>query len=456
MLLGQAEATCADRLSHLNFLFDSTGQGLLVADPDLTVIAANERSDFLLRGLDATSPIGRTLPEVLEHTGHGAEIVAHARNDRPVGPLRLVMPAGVQEVRGASVPGLGFLLVFKDVSDRAAEDEAELKHGSLVREILEYSPIGVNIVGPDGLRLYANRKLRDMLGFGLEEFAATHVSVHYADPSARERLLQEMREEGAVENFESELLRKDGRPLSVLISCRPFRYAGKECVLGWIFEITDRVELERQQLRSREELEIQILELRDREVRMSEQASELETLAVRLAESERKMAELANYDMLTGLPTSRLCQERMKLAMAYAKRNQTLTSVFYVDLDGFKDVNDTFGHDAGDAVLREAAERMKKCFREVDTVARIGGDEFLIVLSGLGFRDAVAPLAERLLNCFSEPFSFPEGRAEIGASIGVAFYNGASDTPETLIKRADKAMYAAKKAGKDRYVIGED
>lgn len=455
MLLDKIEAEAAKSVPLLESILNAVGQGMLVVDRQLQVIALNVKMETLLDLGESGSLLGRPLAEAIADIETLPDIRKAVDSGADIGPERLAVGATVQDIRGTAVPGVGYLITFSDVTEVVRAEQAASDNERRLREILDHSPVGVNIIGSDGRRRYSNRKIMEMCGRSAEELAETHAGAHYADPTLRDRLLEKMWQKGAVENEEVEFVRKDGTPFWVLLTCRPFNYDGEECILSWLYEITDRIDLERNQIRSREELEIQILELRDREDRMAQQAAELESLAIRLSESERKMAELANFDSLTGLPTSRLCQDRMQLAMAYARRDQTLTAVFYVDLDGFKAVNDTFGHDSGDLVLKEVAQRMTRCFREVDTVARIGGDEFLVVLWGLGFRDAVTPLAERLLGCFEEEFVFPEGSAKIGASIGIAFFNGATDTPDSLIKRADRAMYAAKKSGKNQFAISE-
>jgi len=452
----QIEAGAVTSVPLLEHVLDALGQGMMVIDRQHRVAAANGKISELFGRIGAPPLVGRPLDAVVSSVGSCRALREPALAGRRFGPERLAIGDTVQEVRGSDIPDVGYLIAFNDVTEHVRVEQAARKHEERVREILDHSPVGVNIVTTDGRRLYANRKIQEMFGYSAEELGRICAGTHYSDPATRDRILAQMKRQGAVENEEAEFVRKDGTPFWVLLSCRPFVYDGEECILSWLYEITDRIQLERKQIRSREELELQVLELRDREERMAQQAAELEKLAFRLTESEQRMAELANFDSLTGLPTSRLCLDRLELAMNYARREQTITAVFYVDLDGFKAVNDTYGHDAGDQVLKEVAQRMGRCFREVDTVARIGGDEFLVVLWGLGFRDAVVPLAERLLGCFEEEFVFPEGRARVGASIGIAFYNGASDTPDTLIKRADKAMYVAKKNGKNQYAIAED
>ncbi|WP_193171052.1 diguanylate cyclase domain-containing protein [Nisaea nitritireducens] len=451
----------ASNIALTETILTSIDQAMLLFDAQHEVRAANSHFRNLFGPLLNGSPVGQPIRVILDaidgpgggNTGWSASVTRAAANGDAVECQRIAAGDIVCEMRGLALQQTGYLLTFKDISEQARSEDVLVDEERYIHQILDDSPIGVNIVGPDGRRRYCNRKMHEMLGLSDSEFQNTHAGEHYAEPALRERIIERMRETGAVENEEAELVRSDGGHFWALVSCRPFSYHGEECVLGWVYEITDRMELERSQIRSREELEMQVLELRDREERMARQTAELETLATRLAESERKMAELANHDSLTGLPTLRLCHDRLQQAMAQAQRSQTLMAVFYVDLDGFKPVNDTYGHDAGDQVLKEAANRMRGCFREVDTVSRIGGDEFLVLLTGLGFRDVVVPLAERLLNSFSDEFSFEEGGTNIGASVGIAFFNGASDTSETLIKRADKAMYDAKKNGKNRYAL---
>jgi diguanylate cyclase (GGDEF)-like protein/PAS domain S-box-containing protein len=172
--------------------------------------------------------------------------------------------------------------------------------------------------------------------------------------------------------------------------------------------------------------------------------------------SEEQLRHMANHDVLTGLPTRRLCKENLSMAIAVARRNNTKTAVLFIDLDGFKSVNDTFGHDAGDVLLTEVAKRLSCCVREVDTVARIGGDEFMIVLTGINNRENVALVAQKIIDTLDQSFTLNSNTATIGASIGIALYPDHEQEPEALIKRADEMMYAVKSSGKNNYWFCED
>jgi len=169
-------------------------------------------------------------------------------------------------------------------------------------------------------------------------------------------------------------------------------------------------------------------------------------------EAEEKIRHLAHYDGLTGLPNRELFYDRLGQTIAYARRDQHAVGLLYLDLDGFKAVNDAFGHDAGDDLLKAIAERMRWCLRESDTIARVGGDEFVVILPKDPRREDCVVVAEKLLEVFSTPFLLDRAQREavVRASIGVAAFPSDAEDTETLIKAADSAMYYAKQAG-NRY-----
>jgi diguanylate cyclase (GGDEF)-like protein len=170
--------------------------------------------------------------------------------------------------------------------------------------------------------------------------------------------------------------------------------------------------------------------------------------------SERLSRDLefsATHDHLTGLPNLGLGRDRLEQAIASSRRSMTKTAVLFVDLDGFKAVNDSQGHDAGDLVLVEAARRMSEAVRESDTVARIGGDEFIVVLSGLGGTDMATQAAERIVASLQRPIHVKGREAVIGSSIGIALFPDDGDDAEALLKCSDTAMYGVKRAGKNGF-----
>jgi diguanylate cyclase (GGDEF)-like protein len=158
-----------------------------------------------------------------------------------------------------------------------------------------------------------------------------------------------------------------------------------------------------------------------------------------------QLSHRAQHDGLTGLPNRALLYERLEAEIAAAERCQGLLGVLYIDLDGFKQINDTHGHDAGDAVLREAAIRMTHTVRRGDTVARIGGDEFVVLLPLLSRREDAVQIADKILAALREPMSADRQRLTVGASAGIAIWPLDGDQPDALLRFADAKMYGAKR-----------
>lgn len=170
--------------------------------------------------------------------------------------------------------------------------------------------------------------------------------------------------------------------------------------------------------------------------------------------SERKAAEmrvqhLAHHDLLTDLPNRTLFTDRLQQALAKAKRDKTRLALMYLDFDNFKPVNDTFGHAVGDLLLKDAARRMRHCVRESDTVARIGGDEFVVLLPSVESEQDALAVAEKLRQALDQPFELAGHAMHISASIGVAVYPEHGDDEDDLSKNADAAMYLAKQHGRN-------
>lgn len=180
---------------------------------------------------------------------------------------------------------------------------------------------------------------------------------------------------------------------------------------------------------------------------------EVRLLYQQLAETNRALEFMSLHDILTGLPNRRLLMDRLASALARAKRNTGRMALLYLDLDGFKQINDRLGHDAGDTLLRLVAARLAATVRQADTVARLGGDEFVIVLSEIGHLNAVEKLLSKLLETVSQPYLIDEQQVTITASIGVSLYPLHGADKDALMKHADAAMYVAKNAGKNYYSI---
>ncbi len=168
-------------------------------------------------------------------------------------------------------------------------------------------------------------------------------------------------------------------------------------------------------------------------------------------EAQRKILNLAHYDPVTGLPNRVLALDRLEQLLKGARRYQEHVAVLFLDLDHFKKVNDTLGHEAGDELLRLAAERLLTQVREQDTVARFGGDEFLVLFGGLHEPAEVQPLTEKVLNCFRQPFHLRDRELLLTASIGLALAPSDGDVAQELLRNADMAMYESKARGRNTY-----
>ena len=168
-------------------------------------------------------------------------------------------------------------------------------------------------------------------------------------------------------------------------------------------------------------------------------------------QAEEQIRHLATHDLLTDLPSMRLAMDRLTSALNMAHRYKKSAAVMFIDLDGFKSVNDTLGHDAGDYVLKQVAQRMLACVRETDTVARVGGDEFLIIATEIISADNAAQIAQKVIQTVSQPIFINGEQAVVGTSIGIALFPDHSEDMDRLIKLADEAMYKVKNDGKNGY-----
>ena len=168
-----------------------------------------------------------------------------------------------------------------------------------------------------------------------------------------------------------------------------------------------------------------------------------------------RIAHLALHDPLTGLPQWRLAQDRFAVALAQARRSRSRIAVLFLDLDGFKSVNDSFGHDAGDHVLRTTAARLSERVRAEDTVARISGDEFVVILAGVVTPALIAARAREIIASVSQPVIHAGQSLTVGISIGIAMFPDDAEDLDTLKQLADQAMYRVKRAGKNGFAFAE-
>jgi diguanylate cyclase (GGDEF)-like protein len=176
-------------------------------------------------------------------------------------------------------------------------------------------------------------------------------------------------------------------------------------------------------------------------------SNSLTALLTRQRQNERRFRTLALLDPLTGLPNRTLFRDRLRQAVVLSRRTKRSAALLILDLDRFKDVNDTLGHPTGDRLLGEAARRLRGCLRETDTVARLGGDEFAVILSELQRETDAAILAQKAVAQLARPFHFDGQDVHVGASVGIAICNAGATDPDQLLRQADLALYSAKALG---------
>jgi len=299
-----------------------------------------------------------------------------------------------------------------DITERLQADRALQHQEALLRGLFELSPVGIALNDFEtGRFLDANAALLGALGYSKEELSArsyfdvTPGHYHPLEVPQRRRLLTQ----GHYGPFEKEYVRRDGSRYPVLLNG------------------------------------ILVKDLDGRPLIWSI----IEDISERKAETAR-MLHSAQHDPLTGLANRRLFQDRLAQALERARRGRGVGAVAMLDLDHFKPVNDRLGHRAGDAILIEAASRLAACTRKTDTVARFGGDEFIVLLDAIAAVADAAAIADKMQAELSRPFALPGQAVELGVSIGISLFPADSDDLGELLHMADIAMYAAKRTGRRR------
>ena len=199
-----------------------------------------------------------------------------------------------------------------------------------------------------------------------------------------------------------------------------------------------------------------ITERKRMEEELKRTAAELVQSNAELQLSADRMSYLANHDTLTGLPNRKLFQERLEQAIDWASDNAQQVALLFLDLDGFKQINDSFGHSTGDLLLKAVSRRLTGCLRGSDTVSRLGGDEFTVILPAIPTAQDAVRVADKILSTLSKPFEIQDRMIDVTISIGVSLYPHLAENAEALLKSADAAMYQAKQRGKNRHQFASD
>lgn len=245
-------------------------------------------------------------------------------------------------------------------------------------------------------------------------------------------------------------LRKDGSTVPISLGVTEFIHNGKRVFIGMINDITQRKAAEDALQQTLSELEDRVEE-RTRD--LSQTNRQLEKVIEEKTAAQEQLTYLANYDELTTLPNRTLFFERMSMRITQCKRYECSFALLYLDLDGFKSVNDELGHQTGDELLKQVAMRMRNCLREADDIARIGGDEFTVMINYTAKeKEQVDTVAKKIIEAVSTPYEIDGNTIHIGTSIGISIYPDDTSDRTELLKFADESMYIIKGSGKNNFL----
>ena len=310
---------------------------------------------------------------------------------------------------------VGAVVIFSDITERKRLEETLKASEERLKLLFEFAPDAYYLSDNKGTFIDGNKAAEEMTGYKREEligknFLKLKILPAGQIPKAAKLLAKNLMGQHTGPD-EFTLHRKDGKQIVVDINTFPVKIAGQNLVLGIAHDVTRR------------------------------------------KRKAQQLTFVATHDPLTGLPNRVMFSDRLTMALAQAKRNEQKLAVMILDLDRFKNINDTLGHGAGDQLLKGVGDRLVGLLRKSDTVARLGGDEFMVLLPQIGRTDDATKTAQKILKGFQKPFSIDNNELSITTSIGIAIYPEGGEDVDTLIKNADTAMYRAKEQGRNSYQI---
>jgi diguanylate cyclase (GGDEF)-like protein/PAS domain S-box-containing protein len=423
--------------ARLHSFFDATPDALLISDEQSMITLTNQQVEHLL-GYSADELIGQSIeilvPDrsrashpglramfaaspVARRMGQGLSVSARRKDGSEVA-------VEVSLSRIETGQGLFFACCLRDITERKkaqqALNESEVRYHSALSALSE----GVIIQGEKGEIIDANYSATSILGLSIDQLkGCTSIDSRW----------QAVHEDGSPwpgETHPAMVTLETGRAISNVIMgiSRP------DGSLAWI------------------SINSAPILAPDMEMPHAVVTSFVDITHAKM--SEAKINELAFFDQLTGLPNRTLLLDRLKQAMTIGSRSGNFGALLFIDLDNFKELNDTLGHEVGDLLLKQVAQRLKLCVREGDTVARLGGDEFVVILGNLGMEEDNAAAgtetaAEKILATLNQIYRFGGSAHHSTASIGATLFNGHPVSIDTLMKQADLTMYKAKEAGRN-------
>ncbi|MBI3607070.1 MAG: MEKHLA domain-containing protein [Nitrospirae bacterium] len=411
-------------------IVDAASDAILSVDEHRKIVVFNQQAEGMF-GYAAREVIGQPLEMLLPSRfrgGHRAVVEGFQRqnadrqnmSDRPIllglrkngeeFPVEITISKLVSDGKPLMTA------IVRDVSERQRAERELRESKEALQDFLDNATDLVQNVGADGRFVYVNRAWLRTLGYTPEEVEGLTVFdiIHPESRAHCQDLFQRVIAGESIKNFETVFVAKDGRRIPVEGNADSRSHEGAVFTRAIFRDMTER----------------------------------------KLA--EERLNHLAHYDSLTGLPNRLLFADRLTHELAQARRAKQMVGLLFLDLDGFKPVNDSLGHDVGDLLLKAAAQRLAGSVRASDTVARLGGDEFTVILHDLNPVEGAAVVAQKILHALSQPFVLEGREVSVTASIGITVYPLDGETVEGLLKNADTAMYRAKaQAGSYRFFAPE-
>ena len=423
-----ARLTHERRASEQAALLDTAPLGILVVR-ELRIVACNDallkilgyarREDLLGKSVRLLFPDDDAWKQAVQIglTAHEGRVPPQIVRRRRSDGTSVDVMHNVAVIRGAGGEA-AYIGIYEDVQDRMAIEEGYRHAVRMQRLVFESAGEGIAIVS-DGIIEQANQALSDLVGIPVSQLTGRSLQSIFEDPQGWAEIEKRFQRLGNTLKLERRIVRSDGRAIWANVTgC--LVDAPAEDVDGQRMPVVTGA------------IKRSVWILADLSVQKQKEAENWHH---------------ANHDVMTGLPNRRFLQDRLDQALAFARRDGRRVAVVELDLDGFKSVNDNYGHRFGDAVLEEVARRLSMVVRELDTVGRWGGDEFVLVLKEIETREVVEDTVKRVIARLSEPILYMGQHLSIGASIGIALFPDHGEEVEVLMLAADLAMYESKASG---------